>query len=83
MPISLTIAALWLLVFVTLLAVVWSRPMPVATEPPDDAVAIGDGYMRVWATPRRVHVRFRNTGVTVLFDRRASKEFGEWLASLE
>jgi len=82
MATSLAIAALWSLVFVTLLAVVWSRPMPVSPEPPDDAVAIGNGYMRVWATQRRVHVRFRNNGVTVLFDRRAAREFGEWLSSL-
>ena len=81
MATSLAIAALWACVAATLSAIVWSRPLPASPAPPDDAVAIGNGYMRAWATQRRVHVRFRNR-VTVLFDRKASKEFGEWLSSL-
>ena len=64
-------------------SIVFRKPQPCPQPVPDDAASIGGGYMLVWASDRRVHVRFRNNGVTVLFDRRAAKEFGEWLASVQ
>jgi hypothetical protein len=73
--------ACWVFVTVAILAVVFCRPMPKPFPVPDDAVTIGPGYMRVWATERQIHVKFRN-GVTVLFDRKAANEFGEWLANV-
>lgn len=51
---------------------------------PQDATVIGPGYMRVWATDRRINIVFRDVpSATIMFDRKAAKEFGEWLASIE
>lgn len=50
---------------------------------PDDAATIGPGYMTVWANDKRIHMRFRNMPrVTVIFDRKAAADFGEWLRAL-
>lgn len=71
----------WLCVVVFAVAIVLGKKAVYADPAPSHAVSIGPGYMQVWATADRVHMKFRN-GVCVLFDRRAAPALGSWLAEL-
>lgn len=78
-------AIVWFFAAITLgaTALVLMKPTPPPTPVPDDATTIGPGYMRVWATDRRISMRFRNSpSITISFDRQAAAEFGEWLKTL-
>lgn len=71
----------WLCVAVFAVAIVLGRKAVYSEPAPSHAVTIGPGYVQVWATAARVHMKFRN-GVCVLFDRRAAPALGSWLAEL-
>jgi hypothetical protein len=78
---NLAIAVVWVCVAVVAIAAVLLKPRSRVQATPVDALVIGQNYLRVWATPRRVHIRTRQE-FDFLFDRRAARQLGEWLVAL-
>lgn len=79
--VDVAIAVVWACVAAVAIAAVLLKPRSRVHATPVDAFVIGPNYLRVWAAPRRVHIRTRQEFV-FLFDRKAAKQLGEWLAAL-
>lgn len=77
--------AIWVATSVTVCGVLAVKPKPRKSSVPDDAATIGpDGYMQVWASDRRINMRFRNMpNVTVTFDRRVVGDLASWLEGVK